>query len=75
MTIQCSGRHRAGRKVARARYKTSRLGPSIPSLPLIGSSAALGQVALPVFLALTAWGVLGKFEKWTQPVAPQAATA
>jgi lysozyme family protein len=51
------------------------LGPAIPSLPLVGSSAALGQIALPVFLAITAWGVLGKFEKWMQTAAPQAATA
>jgi hypothetical protein len=26
----------------------------------------LSQFALPLFLAVTAWGVLGKFEKWAQ---------
>ena len=43
------------------------------TLPLIGSTAGFGQIALPVFLAIAAWGVLGKFEKWLQPLAPQAA--
>jgi hypothetical protein len=45
-------------------------------LPILGSStgllstasAALGpQVGLPIFLAMTAWGVLGKLEKWRPP--------
>ncbi|QRG04687.1 hypothetical protein EZH22_16080 [Xanthobacter dioxanivorans] len=40
-------------------------GPAATLLPGIGS------VALPVFLAMTAWGFLGKMEKWTGP-APQA---
>lgn len=30
----------------------------------------LGQFALPISLALTAWGVLGKMEKWAQGTAP-----
>jgi lysozyme family protein/peptidoglycan hydrolase-like protein with peptidoglycan-binding domain len=30
----------------------------------------LSQFALPVFLAVTAWGVLGKLEKWAQGTAP-----
>ncbi|MBC9883188.1 hypothetical protein G8O24_38510 [Bradyrhizobium sp. INPA01-394B] len=30
----------------------------------------LGQFALPISLALTAWGVLGKLEKWAQGTAP-----
>jgi lysozyme family protein len=30
----------------------------------------LSQFALPIFLATTVWGVLGKFEKWTQGTAP-----
>jgi lysozyme family protein/peptidoglycan hydrolase-like protein with peptidoglycan-binding domain len=30
----------------------------------------LSQFAMPVFLALTAWGFLGKLEKWTQGTAP-----
>jgi len=38
---------------------------------LIATSVpGLGQFALPVFLAMTAWGVLGKFEKWSQGTAP-----
>ncbi len=43
-------------------------GPSIPLssiLPAIGSTAGLGSVALPFFLAIAAWGVLGKMEKWS----------
>jgi hypothetical protein len=30
----------------------------------------LSQFALPISLALTAWGVLGKMEKWAQGTAP-----
>ena len=30
----------------------------------------LSGYAMPIFLALTAWGVLGKFEKWSQGTAP-----
>jgi lysozyme family protein/peptidoglycan hydrolase-like protein with peptidoglycan-binding domain len=30
----------------------------------------LSQVAFPVFLAMSAWGVLGKFAKWSQGTAP-----
>jgi lysozyme family protein/peptidoglycan hydrolase-like protein with peptidoglycan-binding domain len=38
---------------------------------LIATSVpGLGQFALPIFLAMTAWGVLGKFEKWSQGTAP-----
>lgn len=29
----------------------------------------LSQFTLPIFLAMTAWGVLGKFEKWSQGAA------
>ncbi|RBP17511.1 lysozyme family protein [Roseiarcus fermentans] len=40
------------------------------------SVPGLSQAALPLFLAMTAWGVLGKFEKWSQagalPTVPQA---
>jgi lysozyme family protein/peptidoglycan hydrolase-like protein with peptidoglycan-binding domain len=43
---------------------------------LLGSIATsvpgLSQFALPIFLAMTAWGVLGKFEKWSQGIVPQA---
>ena len=43
-------------------------GPAVPLdkvIPILGSSAGLGSVAMPLFLALSAWGVLGKMEKWT----------
>ena len=30
----------------------------------------LSQFAMPISLALTAWGVLGKMEKWAQGTAP-----
>jgi lysozyme family protein/peptidoglycan hydrolase-like protein with peptidoglycan-binding domain len=32
------------------------------------SVPGLSQFALPIFLAMTAWGVLGKFEKWSQGI-------
>jgi hypothetical protein len=51
-------------------------GPDVPLnqiIPIIGSSAGLGSVAMPLFLALSAWGVLGKMEKWSQPPAPTSA--
>jgi peptidoglycan hydrolase-like protein with peptidoglycan-binding domain len=34
------------------------------------SVPGLSQFALPIFLAMTAWGVLGKLEKWSQGTAP-----
>jgi lysozyme family protein/peptidoglycan hydrolase-like protein with peptidoglycan-binding domain len=34
------------------------------------SVPGLSQFALPIFLAMSAWGVLGKFEKWAQGTAP-----
>jgi peptidoglycan hydrolase-like protein with peptidoglycan-binding domain len=37
---------------------------------LATSVPGLGPFALPVFLAMTAWGVLGKMEKWSQADAP-----
>jgi hypothetical protein len=37
---------------------------------LATSVPGLGQFALPIFLAMTVWGVLGKFEKWNQGTAP-----
>jgi hypothetical protein len=48
-------------------------GPNVPLstiLPFVTSSAGLGSVAMPLFLAMTAWGVLGKLEKWSQPPPP-----
>jgi hypothetical protein len=33
---------------------------------------SLSGYAMPVFLALAAWGALGKFEKWAQGTAPPA---
>jgi hypothetical protein len=44
------------------------VGPSLPTvLPLVGSFAGLGQAALPIFLAIAAWGALGKLEKLLPP--------
>lgn len=48
-------------------------GPDMPLskiIPLVTSTTGLGSVAMPAFLALTAWGVLGKMEKWAQGTAP-----
>ena len=56
-------------------------GPSLPLssiIPGLGTAGAagavaaagstgLGSVLLPIFLAIAAWGVLGKLEKWLQP--------
>jgi len=51
--------------------ETATLGPLLDSLtPAIG----LSGFALPVFLGLTAWGVLGKMEKWSQGTAPPPRT-
>ena len=48
--------------------ETAALGPLLGALtPAIG----LSGFALPVFLGLTAWGVLGKMEKWSQGTAPR----
>jgi hypothetical protein len=44
------------------------VGPYLPTqLPLVGNFAGLGSAAMPVFLAIAAWGVLGKLEKWLTP--------
>lgn len=37
---------------------------------IASSVPGLSQFALPISLALTAWGVLGKMEKWAQGTAP-----
>lgn len=37
---------------------------------IVSAVPGLGQFALPISLALTAWGVLGKMEKWAQGTAP-----
>ena len=37
---------------------------------LVSAVPGLGQFAMPISLALTAWGVLGKMEKWAQGTAP-----
>ena len=51
--------------------ETATLGPLLGALtPAIG----LSGFALPVFLGLTAWGVLGKMEKWSQGTAPPPRT-
>jgi hypothetical protein len=42
------------------------VGPELgTALPVVGSFNGLGQAALPIFLAMAAWGVLGKLEKWS----------
>ena len=57
---------------------------SVPALPagatpsgilgllqlIAGSVPGLSGFTMPLFLALTAWGVLGKLEKWAQGTAP-----
>jgi uncharacterized protein (TIGR02594 family) len=43
------------------------VGPNLSTaIPLVGSWAGLGSAAMPIFLGLAAWGVLGKLEKWFQ---------
>ncbi|QOG16569.1 MULTISPECIES: peptidoglycan-binding protein [Bradyrhizobium] len=37
---------------------------------IVSAVPGLGQFAMPISLALTAWGVLGKLEKWAQGTAP-----
>ena len=46
---------------------TATLGPLLATLT---PAAGLSGFALPVFLGMTAWGVLGKMEKWAQGTAP-----
>ncbi|HZD63666.1 MAG TPA: peptidoglycan-binding protein, partial [Xanthobacteraceae bacterium] len=41
-----------------------------PILALLTPAAGLAPFTLPIFLGLTAWGVLGKMEKWAQGTAP-----
>jgi hypothetical protein len=44
-------------------------------LTLLTPENGLSQFAMPTFLALSAWGALGKFEKWAQGTAPPAQPA
>jgi hypothetical protein len=39
-------------------------------LALATPAAGLSQFAMPIFLAIAAWGVLGKLEKWAQGQVP-----
>jgi hypothetical protein len=39
-------------------------------LAMLTPAAGLSGFAMPIFLAFTAWGVLGKLEKWAQGTAP-----
>lgn len=39
-------------------------------LAMLTPAAGLSPFTMPIFLALSAWGVLGKFEKWSQRTAP-----
>lgn len=45
------------------------VGPGLSTpVPLVGNFTGLGNAAMPIFLAVAAWGLLGKLEKWlTQP--------
>jgi lysozyme family protein/peptidoglycan hydrolase-like protein with peptidoglycan-binding domain len=42
---------------------------------IAGSVPGLSGFTMPLFLALTAWGVLGKLEKWAQGTAPPPTSA
>jgi hypothetical protein len=44
---------------------TSLLGPIVK---VLGGASGLTGVGLPIFLAMAAWGALGKLEKWSQAV-------
>ena len=39
--------------------------PALVAGPIASVLPGVGTVAMPVFLAMTAWGFLGKLEKWT----------
>jgi hypothetical protein len=39
-------------------------------IAMLTPATGLSGYTMPVFLGLTAWGVLGKFEKWAQGTAP-----
>jgi hypothetical protein len=39
-------------------------------LTMLTPSAGLSPYTMPIFLAMTAWGALGKMEKWSQETAP-----
>ena len=39
-------------------------------LAMLTPAAGLSPYTMPIFLGLTAWGVLGKMEKWAQGTAP-----
>ena len=45
-----------------------------PILAMLTPAAGLAPFTLPIFLGLTAWGVLGKMEKWSQGTAPPPRT-
>jgi hypothetical protein len=40
-------------------------------LALLTPAAGLSPFAMPIFLAIAAWGILGKFEKWSEGTAPR----
>ncbi|WP_129268009.1 hypothetical protein [Bradyrhizobium betae] len=46
------------------------VGPSLPAAVTTAIGGPLAPAILPIFLGLTAWGVLGKFEKWMPPTTP-----
>jgi hypothetical protein len=42
-----------------------------PILAMLTPAVGLAPFTLPIFLGLTAWGVLGKMEKWSHGTAPR----
>jgi lysozyme family protein/peptidoglycan hydrolase-like protein with peptidoglycan-binding domain len=44
-------------------------------LTMLTPASGLSQFGMPIFLTMTAWGVLGKFEKWAQGTVPPAQLA
>lgn len=46
------------------------LGNALGGLIGLAPTTAVAPVTMPIFLALAAWGVLGKLEKWSQGTAP-----
>lgn len=41
---------------------------ALSSLMSAQGATTLGGIAMPIFLAITAWGTLGKLEKWAQAI-------
>ncbi len=48
----------------------SQLADILAKITPFAGAAGFSGYAMPIFLALTAWGVLGKLEKWAQRIVP-----